>query len=153
MVSLADRDTANALLAANGCSFRFASKLDWVDSALRGRSLEIPLFKMIKKVVKSKDLAPQSVAPHCNAVRLLTAPLPIYHYMNKLDAVNTLDFVAKKMVPRAAKRKREEDQEAALERGSDLVEARTWAAVRAAVANRPAKEKRVVGNNLRSHVF
>ena len=62
-------------------------------------------------------------------------------------------FVAKKMKSRAEKRKKEDEEQAALEEAAKLVRGEARAAKRAAIGARLPREKRAVDNTGRVYTY
>ena len=136
MAAPADRDAANALLAANGRCFRCPVVSDWVGSDLGGRMVQMPLHAMIKEIAKSMHLTPNSARLTGNAARALSAPVPMADLMDKEDALVALKQVAEKMVTRAEKRKKEEEEQAAAEQAANMARGQARAAKRVAIGSR-----------------
>ena len=74
---------------------------------------------MIKEVVASKHLTPASARLTGNAMLALSAPVRMKSLMDTEDALDALDFVAKKTATGAEKRNKEDEEQAALEEASE----------------------------------
>ena len=119
--------------AENSISYSAGTKLDWDGFALRGRNIQCPLHAMINEVAKSMHLTPGSARLTGHAARALSAPVHMADLMDTEDAVDTLDLVAKEMATRGEKRKKDEEEQAALEEAASLVRGQPRAAKRAAI--------------------
>ena len=144
----------NAAAATGLCSRCTLNKLDWVQDALaqQGKLLS-PLHALFTLQKHAVEVTPTTESLALAAYRGLLAPMPMSMLMDKEDAKLCLQLVSEKVVTRAAKRKLEaEALEAQKEEASKLLGEQRMA-FRAAVANRPAKTKRVVDNCGRVTVF
>ena len=73
--------------------------------------------------------------------------------MDKEDALDKLDFVAKQMVTRAEKRKKEEEEQAAAEQAANMARGKARAAKRVAIGSRLLRVQRAVDNTGRVYTF
>ena len=113
----------------------------------------MPLDSFMKVVNHARELTPESTKLTHNAMIGMLAPMPMPSLMDVDDAKECLNYVAKKVVTRAAKRKAE------AEAAADAKNARLYemgakrAAKRAAIAARLPSTSIVVDNALRVHRY
>ena len=130
------------------------TQLSWTREALhRKKNLGTPKDSFMKVVQHAKELTPGSEKIVANAVRALLVPIPLPSLMDKEDAKYCLDYVADKVVTRAAKRKAEAAAAAAAEEACKMANGQAWAAKKAAIAARPPPTVFRVDNSLRVYRF
>ena len=89
----------------NGLCALTGTKIGWVAPAMRfQKNLGSPLHRVLTIAKHAKELTPGSEKVTGNAVRALLAPMPLPSLMDEADAKNCLEYVADKVVTRAAKR-------------------------------------------------
>ena len=122
------------------CELRCPAVDDLAGAALLRRKIDSSFYDMITEVAHLPLLTPTSARLAGNAARALSALVPMADLMDTEEAVDTLDFVAKEMATRAEKRKKEDEEQAALEQAASLVRGQARAAKRAAIGARLPRE-------------
>ena len=142
--------TPSAALQPYGvCSFA-GSKLEWAGRALRRKKSTGSVMKTFMKVAEhANELTPGSEQISTNAARALLAPIPLPSLMDEEDAKYCLEYVADKVVTRAAKRKAEAAAAKAAEEARKMANGQAWAAKKVAIAARPPATYFGVTNSLR----
>ena len=144
---------ATALQHYGVCSFA-GTKLEWAGRVLRHKkNIGTCMVSFMKVAQHANELTPGSEQISNNAARALLAPIPLPSLMDEEDAKECLDYVADKVVTRAAKRKAEAAAAAAAEEARKMANGQAWAAKKAAIAARPPATVFLVDNVLRAYRY
>ena len=128
----------SAALQPYGVCAIAGSKLEWARRALhRKKNIGSVMETFMKVAEHANELTPGSEQISTNAARALLAPIPLPSLMDEEDAKYCLEYVADKVVTRAAKRKAEAAAAKAAEEARKMANGQAWAAKKAAIAARP----------------